>query len=195
MGRLPVDVLRFIDGRFPQRDRDSLLSMLDEQPSLSPRILRSVLYLSDGSISLFRHYLHEAETNVRDVIVAAEYVSGIGDKPLHVRDMGEPFHSDKNLGNAYATTGRRQCHPPPHRHWRAGRCDSKSATSHHPALVNLRFQLGRITYVIMADQPYRRSVRCFRIDATVTTIVRLPLEFVLEQVAEHIELKSLRSAG
>ena len=59
------------------------------------------------------------------------------------------------------------------------------------ALARQRFSLGSITYLIMSDQPSPRSVRCFRLYGMESTIVELPLPFVLEQLAESVDAEPL----
>lgn len=195
MGRLPDDVLEFVKARFALRDRNELASMLRQDSQMAPRVLRAVLFLSDGSLIQLRHYLEEARKDVREVILAAEYVTGVAAEPLHLRDMSEPFWSERNLG---ATFGHAVCPARPVRARKVAPAKSREGQQmlgHHAALYNRRFELGSITYLVMKDQPSAKLVRCLRIENNVTNLVRLPLEFVLEQLAEHIELSPLRSVG
>ena len=53
------------------------------------------------------------------------------------------------------------------------------------------FKLGRAVYVVAESQPYRDKVRCYRENDNVVSVVRLPLVFVLERLAEEVSLEDL----
>lgn len=191
MGGLPVDVVQFIQWRFASRDYRSVLKLLDDQPSITPRVLRAALYLSNGSLSLLRWNLAECAGDVRQLLLAAEYAVGVGPQPLHVRSMAAPFPSEENLGPDYTRRrGATTLRPPLAAPSVPARAAAKRP-SFHLSLAHRRFKLGAVTYVVTGNQPDRKTVRCYRIEGTVTALVRLPLYFVLEQLAEHVELEPM----
>ena len=59
----------------------------------------------------------------------------------------------------------------------------------HPNLQGRVFRLGRVRYVVAARQGESHLTRCYRMEGTVVSIVRLPLAFVLEQLADEITLE------
>jgi hypothetical protein len=61
----------------------------------------------------------------------------------------------------------------------------------HPALQGRVFKLGQVRYVVARHQPDARRIRCYRMDGKVVSIVKLPVAFVLEQVADKITLEEL----
>ncbi len=60
-----------------------------------------------------------------------------------------------------------------------------------PDLRGQVFKLGNIRYVVARHQPELRRVRCYRMDGKLASIVKLPLAFVLEHVADEISLEAL----
>ena len=60
---------------------------------------------------------------------------------------------------------------------------------HHQNLINRRFKLGEATYLIASSQPRPLQVNCHRKQANVIGLVTLPLVFVLEQLAEAVEME------
>jgi hypothetical protein len=58
----------------------------------------------------------------------------------------------------------------------------------HATLEGRAFTLGDAHYVIARDQPQARQVRCYRRVGERVTLVRLPLVFVLEQLADEVWL-------
>ena len=101
MEGLPLDVAQFIERRFPDQDQQAVYRILNSPSISSDRIIRAVLYLSDGSRSMLAHYVREADKDVREVISRAEYIHDIANEPMHVRDMTLPFSHPKNLGGDY----------------------------------------------------------------------------------------------
>jgi hypothetical protein len=59
----------------------------------------------------------------------------------------------------------------------------------HPRLQGRVFWLGRIRYVVAKHQPDSHLTRCYRMEGKLVSIVRLPLPFVLEQLADEIILE------
>jgi hypothetical protein len=60
----------------------------------------------------------------------------------------------------------------------------------YPHLQGRVFWLGRIRYVVAKQQPDPRLTRCYRLDGKLVSIVRLPLAFVLERLADEITLEA-----
>jgi hypothetical protein len=152
----------------------------------STRVTRAVLFLSNGSLSFLRHYARASLLDVRSVLVDAEYVAGVSEMPMQVRDMSLPLWHKRNCASdpfeaaapdLSAGSSRSRI-----------RTEADSRTSHHSHLCGRRFQLGRVQYLVATKQANRRHVRCFRKEGTVATLVELPLAFVMEQVAERIEI-------
>jgi len=61
----------------------------------------------------------------------------------------------------------------------------------HPDLQGRVFKLGQVRYVVARHQPETRRIRCYRMEGKVVSIVKLPVAFVLEQVADKITLEQL----
>jgi hypothetical protein len=61
----------------------------------------------------------------------------------------------------------------------------------HLDLQGRVFKLGEIRYVVARHQPEPHRVRCYRMEGKVVSIAKLPLSFVLEQVADKITLEEL----
>ncbi len=61
----------------------------------------------------------------------------------------------------------------------------------HPDLQGRVFKLGQVRYVVARHQPDAHRIRCYRMEDKVVSIVKLPLAFVLEQVADKITLEEL----
>jgi hypothetical protein len=59
----------------------------------------------------------------------------------------------------------------------------------YPHLQGRVFWLGRIRYVVAKQQQESHLTRCYRMDDKVVSIVRLPLAFVLERLADEITLE------
>ncbi len=59
----------------------------------------------------------------------------------------------------------------------------------HPNLQGRVFKLGEIRYVVARHQPEPHRVRCYRMEGKGVSIVKLPMTFVLEQVADKITLQ------
>ena len=168
MGKLLDDVVQFVEQRFAQKDVQIVYGLLGNE-ELTPRVMRAVLYLSDGSLSLLKHYVTECTVHVGEILANAEGMIGVAEP---IRDLSLPFDHERNLGR-----GRRN---------KPQRATAKARHNQH--LVGQRFHLGDAVYLISNKQAHPNCVRCYRTMGTVSSIVTLPLLFVLEQLAERIEL-------
>lgn len=61
----------------------------------------------------------------------------------------------------------------------------------YPDLQGRVFKLGTVRYVVARHQPETHRVRCYRMEGKLVSIVKLPVPFVLEQVADKITLEEL----
>ena len=170
---LPPDVVRYVEINYPQNSHARIRDYLDDLGT--PRVQRSVLYLANGSMSMFEHYASEAVTDTREVIVEAEYETRISETPIPMRDMSKPFHHEDNLGKGMRKGPKRV---------------GPKRVTHHQELINERFELGETRYVVMREQPSAAHVYLRRYKGTESKVVRLPKIFVMEQLAETIEIAS-----
>jgi len=202
MGRFSEDVVRFIEHKFDADDIQTVYRQLDHPGLTSPRVIRSLLYLSNGSISLLKHYLEERLQQGADIVLEAEYVRGVADKPMRARDMSLPFAHPRNLGRSYLqqprptpTTAVRSPHLalPPRGTGRARRdVRQHHLHQHHLHLIGRKYYLGEAKYVVCRNQDRADVVRCYRVKGTTLRMVNLPLAFVLDHIAEEIiELEAL----
>ena len=168
MGKLLDDVVQFIEQRFARKDVQIVYGLLGNE-ELTPRVMRAVLYLSDGNLSLLKHYVTECTVHVGEILANAECMIGVAEP---IRDLSLPFDHERNLGR-----GRRN---------KPQRATAKARHNQH--LVGQRFHLGDAVYLISNKQAHPNCVRCYRTMGTVSSIVALPLLFVMEQIAEPIEL-------
>jgi len=199
VGSLPVDVVRYVLQRFAERDLPAVLDALDHPCLDTPRVLRAVVYLSDGSLSMLQHYVAACAADVREVLMQAEFVREVGDQPLLLRDMSQPFDSDSNLGRDLfrraARAGRKPgAVAPTEAELTALPPKVPAAPDHHRLLQGARFHLGAVLYVVADRQPYGEQVCCYRIDRGVTAVIRLPVTFVYEQLAEPVDMTVLEPA-
>ncbi len=189
MGGLPEDVLLFVKQRFARPIWQPVCSLLEAPAVATPRVLRSVLFLADGSLDRLKQYVSDCEADVRGILTSAEYVSDEAGKLIRVRDMSMPFTDEGGVGKLDAhlvvippiAAGPRQ------------RAVCSKRANHHSYLVHRSFKLGQVTYLIASAQPRRDYVSCYRKSGTVVRLVKLPLMFVLEQLAERIELDATSS--
>ena len=204
MELLAPDIVDFVENRFSLKHRQRVAEILDRTEITTPRVVRAVLYLSDGSISLLEHYAAECQLDVRRILSRAEYLTGVSVEPLFVRDMSLPFTHERNLGlqplratvstvsmESTVSRSRREQEivvAEPGRVRQPRRAGRKDTPDYHPHLASQTFWLGEVKYVIGEKQPYKDLVRCYRQQQTVIRIVRLPLIFVMEQLAEHIDV-------
>ncbi len=189
---LEEDIGWFIDRYFSQVDLQSVHDVLEAGVFRTPRVARAVLFLSNGSLFLLRHYARACVLDVRSVLLDAEYVAGDSETPMQVRDMSLPLWHERNRGSGdlsertLVNSGVRTSQTP-NRLRNADR-----STVHHAHLVNSCFTLGKVHYLVATKQPSNDRVRCFRKERTVVTLVELPPAFVHEQVAERIEMTDTR---
>ena len=170
---LPPDVVRYVEMNYPHNAQMKVRDYLDDLGT--PRVQRSVLYLGNGSVSLFEHYANEARSDAREVLLAAEYETQISETPIPMRDMSKPFHHAENLGALSRKLPKRS---------------GPKQVTYHAELINQRFELGKVRYVVMRKQPSATHVYLRRYKDNTSKVVRLPKMFVLEQFAESIELAS-----
>jgi len=182
MGELPDDVLLYIEHRFAVEDQTRAIALLAQDHVQTARIMRSVLYLANGSLSLLEHNIGVCKTNLAEILLNAEYVVGISAEPLPMRDMSLPFTHDGNLGANFTAPGvakkarRRRAHRAP------------SRAEHHHQLLHATFKLGFVRYVVAESQHHPDKVKCYRLEAGRMRALFLPLVFVLEQLAEPVEM-------
>jgi len=178
MGNLSDDVVQFVEQRFAQKDVQVVFGLLENE-ELTPRVMRAGLYLSDGSLSLLKHYVTECTVHVGEILATAECMIGVVEP---IRDLSLPFNHERNLAEDQFETNPGPKNP-------SRKPQRASARSHyHTALAEHRFQLGDAIYLVSNRQAHPSYVRCYRMTGTVSRIVTLPLLFVLEQLAERIEL-------
>ncbi len=181
------DISWFIHRHFNPDDLTAVYEVLQASVFRTKRVIRAVLFLSNGSLSFLRHYARASVLDVRSVLVEAEYMAGVSEMPMQVRDMSLPLWHPRNRvpdSLEAAAADRQTAASSADR----VRYDDARPANHHSHLGGRRFQLGRIQYLVAAKQANRRSVRCFRKEGTVASLVELPLAFVMEQVAERIEI-------
>jgi len=189
-GGIPTDVVQFIERRFAAHQAPTIFELLKDETLATPRVMRAVLYLADGSLSLLKHYIAECQGDLGDVLMRAEYVVGMAEEPMAIRDMSRPFDADQNLGARWQQaapsedTGASRSGP--------RRSIEQDALNYHGYLASRRFVLGNATYLVALAQPHPKSVRCYRKEGKVSRVVKLPLVFVLERLAEHIEIAENR---
>jgi hypothetical protein len=181
MGKLPDDVMYYISQRFADRDQQCVFGLLDQNHLSTPRIMRSVLFLANGSLSLLKHNIEVCRTDLREILTNAEYVIGIAERPMPIRDMSLPFTDERNLAQEIPTIAVVK---------EAKRLAPKRASraKYHQHLVGESFHLGQVQYTVAASQTRPEQIKCYRLDGRRHRIAYLPLVFVLEQLAEHVEL-------
>ena len=106
----------------------------------------------------------------------------MGELPIDVRHYIE-IEQQRNAANNLADQSREPSRPPA----QSGR--RHSVRRYHQQLVNETFYLGDVRYVISSIQTHPNVVRCYRFHGLNSCIARLPLVFVLEQLAETVELE------
>ena len=91
MTDIPTDIESRIAADFHAKDRESALFVIRtlgaELDREGPRILRCVVSLSCGELSLLAHNADQARSDYRDVIYWAEY----DEQDRQVRDFNQPF--------------------------------------------------------------------------------------------------------
>ena len=194
MRPLKPDIEDFIRHRFALNDIHQVAEILSDPALTSTRVQRAVLYLSDGSLSMLKHFAESARADVRDVLVAAEYALGTDDRPIPVRSMSDPFPELPRLAFTVVSNdpSDEPVGPAPSRRFGPMRVDQRTQQGRfHGHLANSTFRLGKVVYVVTAEQFDPRLVRCYRQVGNVVSIVLLPLVFVLEQLSEAIEMEGV----
>ncbi len=190
MGAYPDDVVSFIEHNFNGADVPAVYRLLESEFLQTPRVIRSVLYLSTGSLSLLKHYIEVCRIDEREVISRAEYVLGVSDRPMLLRRMNEPF--DVEVSAFVARAKARSSAPTPVVAAVPSAAGPKRVVGepgpHHRHLIGRSFTLGQVTYMIASAQPHQHRVNCHRKQSNVISRVTLPLVFVLEQMAEPVEI-------
>ena len=125
--------------------------------------------------------MKECTANVGAVLTDAEYMDGVAER---IRDLSLPFDHERDSRGASngEAAGQQNGSPQPKR---AG-----AKARFHAYLVKRRFKLGEATYLISQTQTNPRYVTCYRQRGKVSNIVTLTLLFVMEQLAERIELEA-----
>jgi hypothetical protein len=59
---------------------------------------------------------------------------------------------------------------------------------YHVQIMGRLFELGRVVYLVTHSQSHPDRVRCYRGEDGVVTMVRLPLNFVLDQLADEVSM-------
>ena len=203
MGAFPTDVVSFIERHFDSRDIPAVYILLESEIIRTPRVMRSVLFLSNGSLSMLEHYMEVCRLDVREVITRAEYVLGVSQEPMLLRSMTEPFQ-EEHFSDPVFETGRfgSMTAMQPSAVGKAPAAVEESTAPvkagpkrvaarpgpHHRNIINCSFKLGEATYLIASSQPRPLQVNCHRKQSNVIGLVTLPLVFVLEQLAEAVEM-------
>ena len=91
---MPEDIVAKVRQDFAEDDALTVLQLLSEfhrdNPSISERILRCIVFLAKGSFEEFVRAVEMARVDWRDLIVAAEYDGWSGEENRR-RDLNAPF--------------------------------------------------------------------------------------------------------
>ena len=189
-GGIPNDVVQYIERRFAAHQAPTIFDLLKHEMLSTPRVMRAVLYLADGSLSLLKHYITECHADTGDVLMRAEYVVGVTEEPMAIRDMSRPFDADENLGARWQQAAPSEDAGAPRRGPR--RSIEQDAPNYHRYLLSRRFLLGNATYLVAVAQPHPNFVRCYRKEGNVSRVVTLPGVFGRERFGEHSEIAENR---
>jgi len=88
------DVVQFVHQHFDRCVIPTVYQTIECLGTL--RVVRAVLFLSGGSITLLKHYVDAARADVRKVLTWAEYIVDVAPEPMFVRDMSRPFPAQDN---------------------------------------------------------------------------------------------------
>jgi len=183
MGELPRDVMLYIEHRFAVEDQSQAIALLDQDHLRTARVLRSVLFLANGSLRLLEHNIDVCRNDLTAILTNAEYIVGAADKPVPIRDMSVPFTDERNLGADFRTLPAAAAS----RHRQPRKAPARKR--YHQQIQRATFKLGFVRYVVAASQHHPDRVKCYRFAGTQNRVSYLPLVFVLEQLAEHVELQ------
>ena len=181
MGKFPIDVVEFVEARFAPRDFAGVFKVLAAEAFSTPKVMRAALFLADGDLALLKHYARSCATDPADVLVRAEFVIGATEQPLCAADFSELYVPGQVPAKLAADLEK----PLPMAATR-----KPEQAENHAHLRNKEFELGSATYVVAPHQPHAQYVHCYRKQGENARIVRLPYVFVMERLAERIELKS-----
>ena len=182
MGRFPIDVVEFVEARFAAKDFAQVFKVLAVDVFSAPRVMRAAVFLADGDLTLLKHYAKTCAADATDVLMRAEFVIGATHDPLCAADFSELYVP------GHAPVKRLPVREKP-RPLRVAERHIKEV-EHHPHLVDKEFELGSATYVVAEHQPHPQYVHCYRKQGDNSRIVRLPYVFVMDRLAERIELKT-----
>jgi len=91
---IPEDIIAKVRKDFPEDDGLMVLQLLSEfqknNPDLSERILRCIVFLAKGSFEEFARAVELARVDWRDLIVQAEYDGWVGEENK-LRNLNAPF--------------------------------------------------------------------------------------------------------
>jgi hypothetical protein len=194
MRPLEDDIREFIHERFPPAEVQSALDLIKDPATSTPRVQRAMLFLANGSLSMLRHYVEFAKTDVREVLIRAEFLTdGSTKHSMRVRNMAEPFCPRQSLvaRDVAAVRTANATRPMPPRRVRQRIQQGRF----HGALSNQSFQLGDALYVVSPEQQDPHLVRCYRQVGNIVSIVNLPVVFVLELLSEHVDMHDVADAG
>lgn len=180
-GRIPIDVVEFVEARFAAKEFAAVFKVLAADVFASRKLMRAALFLADGDMALLKHYAKTGEANPADVLVRAEFVIAATKDPLCAGDFSELYRP----GNTPERHGPAKANPLPTTE-RVG----TQGHDYHLHLKHREFQLGNATYVVAEEQPTEQYVNCHRTEGANTRLVRLPYVFVMDRLAERIELRS-----
>ena len=185
MGRFPIDVVEFVEARYAPRDFAEVFKTLAQDVFSAPRVMRAALFLADGDLQLLKHYAKTCTTDPSDVLVRAEFVIGATRDPLCAADFSELYRPGQLPGDGQAVKPAQRVKPKP-----LAKQPSSPHKQHHPHLWDKQFGLGSATYVVASEQPSGQYVYCHRNEGESSRLVRLPYVFVMDRLAERIELKT-----
>ncbi|QTE21821.1 hypothetical protein [Polaribacter cellanae] len=93
--KLKKDILEKIENDFSSQKENVinlLVNKINENEHINhPRIIRCVIYLSNGDLFELNHYLKTAISDPRDVMLYAEYENNNTLNPCRIRDFNNEF--------------------------------------------------------------------------------------------------------
>ncbi len=88
--KITEDIRKQIKKDFGSRSQGAI-ALIRKQSDQSLRVLRCVVFLSEGDTNLLAKLFDTANDDYRDVIFWAEYTSLEKDNPKQIRDFNKPF--------------------------------------------------------------------------------------------------------
>ena len=97
--KLKNDIIEKIENDFLTK-KDEVFNLIIEEVNKNsqinhPRIIRCILFLSDGDFFELKHYLKTAISDPRDVMLYAEYDNTNSLNPNRIRDFNNPFGKEE----------------------------------------------------------------------------------------------------